>query len=45
MDAVIRSETEEREAREEALMRAKATIKAYSTLSYPALSDHDSTDW
>jgi hypothetical protein len=41
-DAVIRLETA---AREEALMRAKATIKVYSTLGYPALSDHDCTDW
>jgi hypothetical protein len=41
-DAAIRAE---KEAQEEALMRARATIKAYSTLGYPALSDHDSTDW
>ena len=42
MDAVIRLETE---AQEEALMRAKATIKAYSAICYPAPSDHDYTDW
>ena len=41
-DAAIRLE---KEAQEEALMRARAAIKAYNTLGYPALSDHDSTDW
>jgi hypothetical protein len=41
-DAAIRAETE---AREEALMRAKARIKAYSAICYPAPSDYDCTDW
>ncbi len=41
-DAAIRAE---KEAREEALMRAKATIKAYSAMCYPAPSDYDCTDW
>jgi hypothetical protein len=41
-DAAIRLE---KEAQEEALMRAKAAIEVYSTLGYPALSDYDLTDW
>jgi hypothetical protein len=41
-DAAIRAE---KEAQEEALMRARATIKVYSALGYPAPSDYDSTDW
>ncbi len=41
-DAAIRAE---KEAQEEALMRARAAIKAYNTLGYPAPSDYDSTDW
>lgn len=40
-DAAIHAE---KEAQEEALMRARATIKAYNTLGYPAPSDYDSTD-
>jgi hypothetical protein len=41
-DAVIRLETE---AREEALMRARAAIKAYSAMCFPASSDYASADW
>jgi hypothetical protein len=40
-DAAIRAENE---AREEALMRAKATIKVYRAMGYPPPSDYDCTD-
>ena len=45
MDAVIRSETEEREALELLRIRALATIKPYSAMCYPAPSDYDCTNW
>ena len=41
-DAALRAE---KEAQEEALMRARAAIKAYSAMCFPASSDYASADW